>query len=132
MCQASCGAPDQDCCDVAGSTGCQSGLDCNNGTCEGTVCGLPGTDCCADGDACVLDGYDCISDTCQACGAADQACCPNSFDFNAGCGFGLACDDTSMTCVDDGCGAETEPCCQFGANDGCEFNLNCNGDVCEP
>ncbi len=131
LCQAACGAPDDPCCEVQDGSGCQPGLTCNaDGNCEGTVCGLPGDACCVDGDACVVGGYDCISDTCQSCGGMDQACCPNNFDFNGGCGFGLACDDASTTCVDDGCGAENEPCCNGGQNDGCDTDLVCDQDMC--
>ncbi|HEY6723868.1 MAG TPA: hypothetical protein VI197_07545, partial [Polyangiaceae bacterium] len=64
-CETECGAPDQPCCG-GGDGDCQSGLDCNDGTCEGEPCGAVGLACCDGMGMGCFGGAECVAGTCEA------------------------------------------------------------------
>jgi hypothetical protein len=113
-----CGADTQPCC---GGSACNSGLECQTGTCKpGTPpkCGASGEMCCT-GGACVA-GLVCTGTSCVACGGSGQACCGG-----ASCGGGLVC--SGGKCAP--CGGSRQPCCLGSI---CGGGLWCGSGACQP
>jgi hypothetical protein len=118
----SCGADGQGCC---GGTSCNTGLECQGGTCHPPPppppCGGDGQGCC--GSSCNA-GLECQGGTCHPppppppCGGAGQGCCGGS-----ACTPGLVCSGGACTA----CGGLGQLCCAGG---GCGGGTTCIGSTC--
>jgi hypothetical protein len=121
-CRADCGAAAQPCCE---DDECQPGLDCTDGTCQGTPCGTLTLACCED-EECLVSGASCVEGTCTACGELGQACCDGAGD---GCTGELACSE-GVCAPTEPCGNLNEACCEFGGGGCAGPSLACEEMTC--
>ena len=100
---------------------CDSGLECESGTCREVECGSEGKVCCSRNKC--DSGLECESGTCReiACGYEGQDCCSVST-----CASGLEC--RLGSCKGVKCGSEGSVCCRGGK---CDSDLGCVDNLCE-